>query len=103
MAGLINEHNQFYLCDRGWGKTHPSRFNTSDCAPWTLQYKHPDREMLAFSGDDLFECLCQLRLVLEKDNMKILCNGARTDAWPSNMSRDMGGARKIYINTNGQT
>lgn len=65
--------------------------------PWTLEFEHQKIGNAAFSGPDLFECLCDLRRWLEEQGYRILCNGARTDAWPSSMSRQMGGARKVYL------
>lgn len=50
-----------------------------------------------YEGSDLFRCLQLLRADLEKQGAKILCNGARVDAFASRMARDMGGGRKVYI------
>jgi hypothetical protein len=43
-----------------------------------------------FEGTDLFMCLTKLRRALEGIESQILCNGARIDAYPSRMSRQMG-------------
>lgn len=49
------------------------------------------------NGSDLFECLSILRSqYLEKKGCLILCNGACFDAYPSRMTRQMGGGRKVY-------
>ena len=42
-----------------------------------------------------------IRLEMEKHGYFILCNGARKDAYPSRMSRQMGGGRKVYLFKNG--
>jgi len=52
--------------------------------------------LLAAEGSDWFECRLSLRLLLEERGWRILCNGARVNAWPSGMSRDMGGAM-VYL------
>jgi hypothetical protein len=46
---------------------------------------------------DLFECLRTIRRELEPTGVRLCCNGARVDVWPSGMARDMGGGRHAYI------
>ena len=48
-------------------------------------------------GPDLFDALCDLRRQLESTGIRICVSGARTDAYPSGMSRDMGGGRMVYL------
>ena len=48
-------------------------------------------------GRDLFEAFCALRLRLEPLGIRICVNGARTDAYPSAMSRDMSGGQMLYL------
>ena len=51
---------------------------------------------------DLFEALCSYRRFLEGNGgYLLLCNGARRDAFPSAMSRDMGKGFKLYISVMG--
>ncbi len=52
---------------------------------------------ICVTANDLFEALSLIRLEAEKHGYLILCNGARTDAYPSRMSRQMGQVGKIYI------
>jgi hypothetical protein len=33
---------------------------------------------------------------LDKDGIRLCCNGARLNVWPSGMARDMGGGFKAY-------
>ena len=54
-------------------------------------------QALRAEAGDLFDCLVRIRMDLEKNGAKILCNGARLDAYPSRMARDMGGGRKVYL------
>lgn len=49
------------------------------------------------TDEDMFEALCKLRVHLEKDGYLLLCNAARKDAYPSRMSRQMAGGRKVYL------
>ena len=46
---------------------------------------------------DAFECLSRYREYLEKLGSKPLCVGARLDAFPSGMCRDMGRGFSAYI------
>ncbi|MBO6526924.1 hypothetical protein [Erythrobacter sp.] len=46
---------------------------------------------------DAFECLGRYREYLEKLGLKPLCVGARIDAFPSGMCRDMGRGFAAYI------
>jgi hypothetical protein len=57
---------------------------------------------LAVTGRDLFDALQKLRLQLEPLGWIPLCNGARTDCYPSGMARDMGGASSVYELTIGK-
>lgn len=53
--------------------------------------------MMSFSDDNLFSALSKLRLRLEEDDYLLLCNAARRDAYPSRMTLEMGGGRRIYL------
>ncbi len=55
-----------------------------------------------FEGPDFFECLCYLRKAFEEIGWLLLCNGSRIDAFPSGMSRQMGGGLKLYITKLGE-
>jgi hypothetical protein len=46
---------------------------------------------------DLFECLRTIRRELEATGVRLCCNGARVDVWPSGMAREMGGGTQAYI------
>lgn len=62
----------------------------------------PDGTSLLDSGRDLFDAFTNLRRRLEARGWQLLCKGARPDAFPSGMSRDMSGGRKVYETTIGQ-
>jgi len=48
-------------------------------------------------GEDYFDALCNLRLELEAAGLRICVTGARVDAHPSGLSRDMGGGQMVYL------
>jgi hypothetical protein len=48
-------------------------------------------------GQDVFDCLCQIRNQVEPDGIRLCCNGSRRDAWLSGMLRDMGDGRLVYL------
>jgi len=53
-------------------------------------------------AEDAFEALCRIRVRLERDGCMILCNGARKDAYPSRLSRQMGAGLSVYAFKDGQ-
>ena len=65
----------------------------------TLNY---NQTSLTKTADDFFDALRQIRLELETQNAMILCNGARIDAYPSGVSRQMSLGRIAYLNQMGQ-
>jgi len=65
--------------------------------PCVVEVHGYDAQVLRAEAGDLFDCLVRIRMDLERDGAKILCNGARLDAYPSRMARDMGGGRKVYL------
>ena len=64
----------------------------------TLNY---NQTSLTKTADDFFDALRQIRLELETQNAMILCNGARIDAYPSGMSRQMSLGLIVYLNQMG--
>lgn len=58
---------------------------------------------LVVRASTLFECFIQLRLTLEPEGIRFLCNGARLDAYPSAMSLSMGSGWLVYQHREGQT
>jgi hypothetical protein len=52
---------------------------------------------MSFVDDNLFDALSKFRLRIEQDGYLLLCNAARKDAYPSRMTLEMGGGRKIYL------
>lgn len=67
--------------------------------PWTCHLELVLEEGRSLSADatDFFECLAQVRLQLEPEGARILCQGARRDVWPSGMARDMGAGLRAYV------
>jgi len=66
-------------------------------SPWTLVVNGLGMHGRVFEGSDLFDALMRLRKQLEGDGFRLLCAGARRDAYPSGMARSMGNARKAYV------
>lgn len=52
---------------------------------------------ISVTADDLFEALNLIRLETERHGYFVLCNGARVDAYPSRMSRQMGEGGRLYV------
>jgi hypothetical protein len=77
------------------------QYKASECGYWMKVEIDavPSKEVTA---PDAFECLCQIREHLRVYDTILLCNGARRDAYPSRMSREMGGGFRIYVETMGQ-
>ena len=90
---IADQNNRLVSCE----------LSINDRPPYAIRLDYDLVRGQVFSGRDLFECLIALRRELEKAGVQILCNGARVDAWPSSMSRQMGRARKVYINVPGRS
>jgi hypothetical protein len=73
----------------------------SERPPWHLVLRIPDVHPLEASADDLFACLAAIRQQAARIGWRICVAGARTDAWPSRMSSQMGGASLVYVHTMG--
>jgi hypothetical protein len=66
------------------------------CPPWAISAECDKLGRIDVHGSDLFECLSQIRLQVEKIGCRLACNGSRLDVWPSGMARDMSGAKLAY-------
>jgi hypothetical protein len=88
-----------FLAPNGEIKNVKVKFATAP--PWFIELSLVELETTNFEGDDLFDCLCSLRSKLDVLGIKILCNGARIDAYPSPMLQSSG-ARKVYVTTMGK-
>jgi hypothetical protein len=64
---------------------------------YTLQITVPELGPRVVVDRDYFECLLCLREELEPLGYRFLVNGARRNAWPSGMVRDMGAGLSAYI------
>ena len=84
------------------GQVYNIKIKYPNSPPWWIEVTNTLIPHARFNGSDLFDCLIKLRSELDKLNIKLLCNGSRIDAHPSRMSRDMGGARKVYLLKIGQ-
>ncbi|WP_409060010.1 hypothetical protein [Streptomyces sp. SYP-A7185] len=81
-----------------------------DCSlEWTLtsdeaqvKISHPDGTVYESRGANLWECLTEIRNECEPDGVRICCNGARRDCYPSSMAIQMGGGHKVTIREMGR-
>ncbi len=67
----------------------------TDSPPCFIEVQGPPSKK--YPARDLFDALKKLRLDLEKDGARLLCNGSRTNCYPSAMSRAMTGGRQLYV------
>ena len=65
--------------------------------PWWIKYTNLTGREILLESDDLFEALILMRLDLEGQGFKLLCEGARPNVMASGMSRSMSGGRKAYV------
>ena len=70
---------------------------TEPTTPCFIEYQHPQRGSKRFSGQDFFSCLRDLRLLLEQEGIKVLCNGARVNAWVSGLASQMSRGGAVYL------
>ena len=69
---------------------------------WCVHIENTPVGSVRCIATDVFEALMQIRVVLDHHDILVLCNGARRDAWPSSMARDMGGGRRVYVTAIGR-
>jgi hypothetical protein len=81
------------------GTSHDCTLAVAQTSPnaFTLRYQSDSIGSLIFSGTDAFNCLLELRRHLETFGHMIVCNGARLNAWPSQMCRQSAGGFKVYL------
>ncbi|MFC5888119.1 hypothetical protein ACFQ0M_00315 [Kitasatospora aburaviensis] len=68
-----------------------------DCEVPGIALRSPDGMAWSADGDDIFDALSHIRLQIEPLGYQLLCNGARIDAYPSGLSRDMSGGTVLYV------
>ena len=90
----MNEISIKFLFPSGELKNIIVKFSNSP--PWFIEASLEELNISKIEGSDLFDCLLSLRSRLDILGIKILCNGARIDAYPSPMLQSSG-ARKVYI------
>lgn len=69
---------------------------------YQLELSAPEIGRHVGEAPDAFECLSIVRRQLDQTGIRLCCNGARRDVWPSGMARDMGGGLKAYHLTMGK-
>jgi hypothetical protein len=94
MLGTVNL--QIIKLSEGTNHLSECTLSYQNTQPCMIDFQNSELGHHHFEGRDVFDCLCQLRHFLERIGWNILCNGSRIDAYPSSMSRDMGGGMKLY-------
>lgn len=79
------------------GSVEQLSISPSASSPWNLAVSGLGMQGRVFEENSLFDALIVLRKQLESAGFRLICAGARRDAYPSGMARSMGGARKAYI------
>ncbi|HEV3462288.1 MAG TPA: hypothetical protein VG413_09610 [Candidatus Dormibacteraeota bacterium] len=64
---------------------------------YRLELAAPEIGIRSADASDVFECMCQLRARFDREGIRLCCNGARLNVWPSGMARDMGGGLRAYV------
>ena len=77
------------------GSEARGRLTIEDASPWQLRLECGGIQYSS-EGLDLFESLTSLRRQLEADGLALCVEGARSDVFPSGMSRQMSGGRMAY-------
>lgn len=68
---------------------------------WQVELSGPF-ETAVGTGPDAFAALEAARLPVEQAGWRVGITGARLDAWPSGMARDMGSGLQVYVLKPGQ-
>lgn len=84
------------------GRAGRCQLEWSDRPPWRLRVEIPRNPAVDVVGQDLFDCLCAARRIMEPSGIRICVNGARQNAWPSRMGSEMGGAGFVYLHKLGK-
>ena len=99
-AGLPMRTTAEYLWDNG--RAGRCQLEWSDRPPWHLRVEIPGNPAVDVVGQDLFDCLCAARRIMEPSGIRICVNGARQNSWPSRMGSEMGGAGFVYMHKLGK-
>ena len=67
-----------------------------------VEVQLPDGLRVAADDGDYFAALLAVRRTLERDAIRLLCQGARRDVWPSGMAISMSAGMKAYVLVLGQ-
>jgi hypothetical protein len=84
------------------GSTQPATADVTGEDNLNLVFQNDSLGRFEASESDLFEAMIKLRLWLEAQGYKLLCNGARLDVYPSRMARQMGAGFRAYKMTMGR-
>jgi hypothetical protein len=78
------------------GRRESVDLEVNDSAMPSLRITRASGAVTTHTGSDLFECLKEVRLMIEADNLLLCCQGARPTVFPSGMGRQMSNGRLAY-------
>jgi hypothetical protein len=78
------------------GRQEPLVLEIDDSSQPNIKLIRADRTSSVHSGTDLFECLKDMRLMLESEGLLVCCQGSRPMVFPSGMGRQMSNGRLAY-------
>ncbi|WP_218011022.1 hypothetical protein, partial [Herbidospora mongoliensis] len=78
------------------GKTTGATLTLYDSVPARLTFKCRSL-LMDVEGEDLLDCLIDLRRRLEAEGLNLCCQGARADVWPSGLLRQFTNGRFGYV------
>lgn len=87
---VINKQKEKCVCDLYLYEADP---NNEQNVKIELYYND---SMFVCSEENYFEALRKLRLQLEKEGARIICEGAKINVYPSSMQLSMGSGRTAY-------
>ncbi len=64
--------------------------------PWSLSLDLGEGQVVKAEAADLFAALEAIRQQLERSGLRVCCQGAQADVFPSGMARQMAGGRRAY-------
>lgn len=78
------------------GRRESLVLEVDDSGEPSIRLVRANRVASVHTGSDLFECLKDLRRILEEEGFLICCQGSRPTVFPSGMGRQMSNGRLAY-------
>ncbi|MCG8917730.1 hypothetical protein L6E12_18275 [Actinokineospora sp. PR83] len=87
------------LAVRSDSSTVPISFEVFGGEEVGLRMRLPSGDWRSFSDPNLFACLISARIALEKEELLLCCQGARSDVLPSGLQQQMDNGRSASVLT----